>query len=204
MSAAAGTTEEAGLTASAASAVTAQGGSVTVNADGSFSYTPASGFAGTDTFGYTVTDASGDTAAGTAAVVVAASNSSPKADVAVGLSCSSSLSVGQTGLCTLTVTNHGPAAATKLTAVVTLPAVVSEVSCGGCARPRHRADLVGAVAGVWRQRQLPGHRQGPARPGQRARARRRGRAQPRPAPAQQRRPGDHHRQALTTKAWALT
>ena len=58
---------------------------------------------------------------------------SPAADVAVALSCPSSLSTSKTGLCTLTVTNHGPAAAAKLTAVVTLPAVVSEVSCGGCA-----------------------------------------------------------------------
>ena len=135
LSSAAGTTQETGLTASAASAATAQGGSVTVSADGSFSYTPASGFAGTDSFGYTVTDAFGDTAAGTAAVVVAASNSSPNADVATALSCASSLSTGTAGSCTLTVTNHGPAAATKLTAVVTVPGVVSEVSCsGGCAR----------------------------------------------------------------------
>jgi hypothetical protein len=35
----------------------------------------------------------------------------------------------------LTVTDHGPAAASKLTALLTLPANVAEVSCGGgCTR----------------------------------------------------------------------
>ena len=137
LSSAAGTTQEAGLTASAASATTTQGGSVTVNADGSFSYTPAASFAGADSFGYTVTDASGDTVSGTAVIAVTAVNTSPSADVAVSLSCPSSLSAGQTGLCTLTVVNHGPSVASKLTAVLTLPANVTEVSCtGGCTRNR--------------------------------------------------------------------
>jgi hypothetical protein len=137
LSSTAGTTQESGLTASAASGTTAQGGSVTVNADGSFGYTAAASFAGTDSFGYTVTDASGDTVSGTAVVTVAAVSTSPAADVAVGLSCPSSLSTGQSGSCTLTVTNHGPSAASKLTAVLTLPGNVTEVSCtGGCTRTR--------------------------------------------------------------------
>jgi hypothetical protein len=107
---------------------------VTVNADGSFGYTPPASFAGTDSFGYTVTDASGDAVSGIAVITVTAVNTSPAADLAVSLSCPASLSVGQAGSCTLTVTNHGPAVASKLTALMTLPGNVTEVSCGGCAR----------------------------------------------------------------------
>jgi hypothetical protein len=137
LSAAAGTTQEAGLTASAATATTAQGGSVTVSANGSFGYTPAASFAGTDSFGYTVTDASGDTVSGTAVITVTAVSTSPKADIAVSLSCPSSLGAGKSGTCTLTVVNHGPSAASKLTAALTLPANVTEVSCtGGCSKSR--------------------------------------------------------------------
>lgn len=59
------------------------------------------------------------------------------ADLAVSLSCPSSLSAGQAVSCTLTVVNHGPSAASKPTAVLTLPANVTEVSCtGGCSRSR--------------------------------------------------------------------
>jgi hypothetical protein len=68
---------------------------VTVNADGSFGYTPAASFAGADSFGYTVTDASGDTVSGTAVITVTAVNTSPAADLAVSLSCPSSLSAGR-------------------------------------------------------------------------------------------------------------
>ena len=55
------------------------------------------------------------------------------ADLAVSLSCPSSLGAGQSGACTLTVVNSGPAAASGTAAVLALPANVTEVSCtGGC------------------------------------------------------------------------
>jgi uncharacterized repeat protein (TIGR01451 family) len=45
------------------------------------------------------------------------------------------MTVGDTGTCTLTVANAGPATASKLVALVPLPPALSEVSCTlGCAR----------------------------------------------------------------------
>jgi hypothetical protein len=59
------------------------------------------------------------------------------ADLTAGLSCPPSLGPGQSGPCTLTVVNHGPSAASNLTASLTLPANVTEVSCtGGCTPTR--------------------------------------------------------------------
>lgn len=59
------------------------------------------------------------------------------ADLTAGLSCPPSLGPGQSGPCTLTVANHGPSAASNLTASLTLPANVTEVSCtGGCTPTR--------------------------------------------------------------------
>jgi hypothetical protein len=59
------------------------------------------------------------------------------ADLAVSLSCPSSLGAGQDGACTLTVVNFGPAPASIPTAALTLPANVTGVDCtGGCTQTR--------------------------------------------------------------------
>lgn len=140
------------LTASTASSpeATAQGGSVAVNSDGSFTYTPPSAtFTGTDTFTYTVTDAAtGEYATGTATVNVQAAAVPDKADVQAGLSCPAGLTVGESGTCTLTVTNAGPAVAASAAAgaVVTGPLKVTGCS-GGC------SDLLGLLG--WSLGSLP-------------------------------------------------
>jgi hypothetical protein len=91
--------------------------------------------AGTKSFSYSVTafNAVGTTTAGPFTVTVTAA--SVKADLAAGLSCPASLKVAGTGTCTLTVTNHGPAAASKVITAVALPASLAETACStGCAR----------------------------------------------------------------------
>jgi hypothetical protein len=60
---------------------------------------------------------------------------SVKADLAAALSCPASLKVAGTGTCTLTVTNRGPASASKVIAAVALPPSLAETSCSaGCTR----------------------------------------------------------------------
>jgi len=91
--------------------------------------------AGTKSFSYSVTAANtaGTATAGPFTVTVTAA--SVKADLAGGLSCPASLKVAGTGTCTLTVTNHGPAAASKVITAVALPASLAETACStGCTR----------------------------------------------------------------------
>jgi uncharacterized protein DUF11/putative Ig domain-containing protein len=91
--------------------------------------------AGITSFSYSVTAANpaGTATAGPFIVTVAAA--SLKADLAAGLSCPASLKAAGTGTCTLTVTNRGPAAASKVIAAVALPASLAETACSsGCAR----------------------------------------------------------------------
>jgi uncharacterized repeat protein (TIGR01451 family) len=60
---------------------------------------------------------------------------SNKADIRAGLSCPASLAVGQSGTCTLTVTNAGPALATRVVAGAVVPAALKVTGCsGGCSR----------------------------------------------------------------------
>ena len=66
---------------------------------------------------------------------VTVAKASSNADISAVLSCPAGLTVGGTGTCTLTVANAGPATASKVTAVVVLPAALSETSCSsGCVR----------------------------------------------------------------------
>jgi len=91
--------------------------------------------AGTKSFSYSVTAANtaGTATAGPFTVTVTAA--SVKADLAAGLSCPASLTVAGTGTCTLTVTNHGPAAASKVITAVALPASLAGTGCStGCTR----------------------------------------------------------------------
>jgi hypothetical protein len=91
--------------------------------------------AGTGSFGYEVTAGNlvGTATAGPFTVTV--TPPPVKADLSAALSCPHQLSVTAKGSCTLTVSNHGPAAARSLTAVAALPGSLAEVSCtGGCAR----------------------------------------------------------------------
>ena len=53
----------------------------------------------------------------------------PVADIAVTLACPTHMRVGGTGRCHLTVTDNGPDAATRVTAAISLPPSLSEVSC---------------------------------------------------------------------------
>ena len=53
----------------------------------------------------------------------------PVADIAVKLACPTRMPAGGTGRCRLTVTDNGPAAATGVTAAISLPPSLSEVSC---------------------------------------------------------------------------
>ena len=97
---------------------------------------------GTTTFTYSVTatNANGTATAGPFTVTVSAAggSGSTKADVSAALSCPATLAAGDTGTCTLTVANAGPAAATKVLAGVLLPSRLSEVSCtSDCARHRN-------------------------------------------------------------------
>jgi hypothetical protein len=91
--------------------------------------------AGTKSFSYslTATNTAGTATAGPFTVTVTAAW--VKADLAAGLSCPASLKVAGTGTCTLTVTNHGPANASKVITAVALPASLAETGCSsGCAR----------------------------------------------------------------------
>jgi hypothetical protein len=53
----------------------------------------------------------------------------PVADIAVKLACPTHMPVGGTGRCHLTVTDNGPDTATRVTAAISLPPSLSEVSC---------------------------------------------------------------------------
>jgi hypothetical protein len=91
--------------------------------------------ADTTSFSYqvTATNPAGTATAGPFTVTVTAA--SAKADVAAALSCPHRLTVGRSGRCVLTVTDHGPAVARSVTAAVALPAGLARVSCSrGCAR----------------------------------------------------------------------
>jgi hypothetical protein len=108
---------------------------LSVNAiTGTVSGTPPSGIT---SFSYQVTAASvaGTASAGPFTVTV---SPSPRADLVASLSCPHTLTVGGTGDCVLTVHNKGPDAATRVTAGVTLPARLAEVSCSAtCVRHRN-------------------------------------------------------------------
>jgi uncharacterized repeat protein (TIGR01451 family) len=56
--------------------------------------------------------------------------SKPRADLSAALSCPAKLKIGKTATCALKITNNGPAAASAVTSVVTLPTAMSVVSCG--------------------------------------------------------------------------
>lgn len=72
---------------------------------------------------------------GPAQMAVAQGSVVQEADLAAALACPAHLTVGGTGTCALKVTNHGPDAAEHVTASVTLPARLAEVSCStGCRR----------------------------------------------------------------------
>jgi hypothetical protein len=90
---------------------------------------------GITSFSYSVTatNTAGTATAGPFTVTVTAA--SVKADLAARLSCPASLKLAGTGTCTLTVTNRGPAAASKVIAAVALPAALAETACStGCTR----------------------------------------------------------------------
>ena len=90
---------------------------------------------GTKSFSYSVTAANpaGSTTAGPFTVTVA--KAVVTADVSAALSCTTRLTVKGTGNCTLTVTNHGPATASKVAGTIALPVLLSETSCtNSCVR----------------------------------------------------------------------
>ncbi len=94
---------------------------------------------GTTSFSYSVTatNADGTATAGPFTVTVTATTSG-KADISAALSCPATMTVGDTGTCTLTVANAGSVAAGTVEAGVRLPAALSEVSCtADCARHRN-------------------------------------------------------------------
>jgi uncharacterized repeat protein (TIGR01451 family) len=116
---------------------TPQHGSIRVNPDGTIDYTPDPSYMGLDGFQYTIQDAYGDTSTATVTVQV-----TPKrADLAVSKSVDSATPVeGETVRFTITVTNSGPDAATRVAVSDLLPAGLTYVSDDGN----------GAyVAGVW-------------------------------------------------------
>ena len=91
--------------------------------------------AGTATFSYSVTatNTAGAATAGPFTITITAATT--KADISAALACPATLTVGGTGICTLTVGNVGPATATKVVAAASLPPALSELSCtGGCTR----------------------------------------------------------------------
>jgi hypothetical protein len=106
---------------------------LSVNAStGEVTGTPPSG---TTSFSYavTATNAAGTATAGPFTITV--TKASSNADISAVLSCPAGLTVGASGTCTLTVTNAGPATASRVAAGVLLPAALSELSCTpGCAR----------------------------------------------------------------------
>jgi len=85
--------------------------------------------AGTTSFSYAVTATNSAGTATSATVTVAVSD---KADVQAALACPSSLTAGASGICTLTVTNAGPALAVNAAAgaIVTGPLAVTGCSDG--------------------------------------------------------------------------
>jgi uncharacterized repeat protein (TIGR01451 family) len=92
---------------------------------------------GTTSFTYavTATNPGGTAAAGPFTVTVTTATASGNADISAVLSCPAGMTVGDTGTCTLTVANAGPAAASSVVAGAVLPAKLSEVSCSpACAR----------------------------------------------------------------------
>ncbi len=94
---------------------------------------------GTTSFSYSVTatNADGTATAGPFTVTVTTTTSG-KADISAALSCPATMTVGDTGTCTLTVANAGPVAAGTVEVGVRLPAALSEVSCtADCARHRN-------------------------------------------------------------------
>jgi len=91
--------------------------------------------AGTTSFSYSVTAANAAGAATAGPFTITVGKASSSADLSAVLSCPASLTVGGTGVCTLTVANAGPAAASKVIAGIALPAALSQVSCStGCSR----------------------------------------------------------------------
>jgi hypothetical protein len=88
--------------------------------------------AGTTSFSYSVTasNQAGSVTAGPFRVTVSA-----KADLTAALSCPAGLTVGASGTCTLTVTNNGPALATKVAAGAVVPANLTVTGCSdGCSQ----------------------------------------------------------------------
>jgi large repetitive protein len=106
---------------------------LSVNAStGQVTGTPPSG---TTSFSYSVTasNTAGTATAGPFTVTVA--KATTNADISIAMTCPSSMTVGGTGTCKLTVANAGPATASKVVAGVLLPSALSGVSCtGGCVR----------------------------------------------------------------------
>jgi len=95
---------------------------------------------GTTSFSYavTATNADGTATAGPFTVTVNTASGSTKADVSAVVSCPASMTVGDTGTCTLTAANAGPGTASMVVASVRLPAALSEVSCtADCAQHRN-------------------------------------------------------------------
>jgi hypothetical protein len=83
-------------------------------------------------FSYNVTAANSIGSVTTPTFTVAVSN---KADIKAALSCPASLAPYKAGACTLTVTNLGPALATRVTAGATVPGNLKIAGCsGGCKR----------------------------------------------------------------------
>jgi hypothetical protein len=87
--------------------------------------------AGTKSFAYSVTATSsiGHVSAGPFKVKIGKAVTAT--DVGVRLACPATSKAGAAGSCTVTVANHGTAAATGILAAVSLPAVLTRVSCGG-------------------------------------------------------------------------
>ena len=124
-----------------ASGTPAPANSLAAGAPSWLSADPATGMvsgtvpSGTRSFSYAVTATSAAGTATTASFDVTVAQASVKADLAARLSCPGGLTAGKSGTCTLTVTNHGPAAAQKVAAALALPASLGETSCSaGCAR----------------------------------------------------------------------
>jgi uncharacterized repeat protein (TIGR01451 family) len=104
-------------------------------ATGEVTGTPPSGTT-SFVFAVTATDSAGTSTAGpfTVTVTTGASTGS-RADISGAVSCPATMTVGDTGSCTLTVANAGPGTASMVEAGVLLPPALSEVSCSAsCAR----------------------------------------------------------------------
>jgi Bacterial Ig domain/Domain of unknown function DUF11/Putative Ig domain len=90
--------------------------------------------AGTTSFGYGVTAANPAGAVTTSTYTVPVSSSTPKANLVATLSCPVTMSQGATASCTVTVANHGPAAAAAVRIEAALKNVkLTKAGCtGGC------------------------------------------------------------------------